>query len=392
MKYCRPVFFFLVVFIFLTSLAIAQDETSPDEPVKVEDEDELLDEFETLGPSSMDEKAEPMEGKFKTEEPEKEGLDGVHPGVYTIQNGDTLWGVCSGFLGNPYEWPKLWSINQYITNPHYIYPGGMIIFHPGSETTVPKMEIADEVSIPEDEDETAPAKKKKPVSVANKEPEVYMIKLKNLSFITRKELKEAGTIIHSGEAKRMLVAGDRAFLEFRKGKSPKIGDTFIVFDTVKKIRHPKGGKFLGYHILQKAKMKIVKIEKKAITAVITSSMADVRRDDRFIEYKSPVRKIVPKEHGKDISGYIVGSEPQHRMIGQAEFAFIDKGKAQGIQIGTTFYVVRRGDGILPTNEKRFPWVTVGKVIVVEPKEKTSTVYVIDSITELEIGDVIKTKL
>src|SRR4051794_22822885 len=43
--------------------------------------------------------------------------------VHVVQSGDTLWDLCSKVLNSPWYWPKIWSYNPQITNPHWIYPG-----------------------------------------------------------------------------------------------------------------------------------------------------------------------------------------------------------------------------------------------------------------------------
>src|SRR6266853_1472784 len=48
------------------------------------------------------------------------------PDEYTIQKGDTLWDLSQKFLNNPWYWPKIWSLNPGIENPHWIYPGNKI--------------------------------------------------------------------------------------------------------------------------------------------------------------------------------------------------------------------------------------------------------------------------
>ncbi len=50
--------------------------------------------------------------------------------IYAIKQGDTLWGLSSRFMKDPYLWPKLWEQNPYITNPHWIYPGNPIRVSP----------------------------------------------------------------------------------------------------------------------------------------------------------------------------------------------------------------------------------------------------------------------
>ena len=43
--------------------------------------------------------------------------------TYTVQSGDTLWGIAKQFYGNGSQYPKIVSANSAITNPNLIYPG-----------------------------------------------------------------------------------------------------------------------------------------------------------------------------------------------------------------------------------------------------------------------------
>ena len=46
---------------------------------------------------------------------------------HIVQKGDTLWSICEKYYGNADLWPKLWQMNPYITNPHLLEPGDVVV-------------------------------------------------------------------------------------------------------------------------------------------------------------------------------------------------------------------------------------------------------------------------
>lgn len=62
---------------------------------------------------------------------------------YNIQKGDTLWGLSETLFGDPYFWPKLWSVNSdLIENPHEINAKKQIQFEGGSMDTPPQLSLS----------------------------------------------------------------------------------------------------------------------------------------------------------------------------------------------------------------------------------------------------------
>src|SRR3569833_1304488 len=55
------------------------------------------------------------------------------PKSYVVKRGDTLWGISSMFLRDPWLWPEVWYINPQVANPHLIYPGDTLALAYGAD-------------------------------------------------------------------------------------------------------------------------------------------------------------------------------------------------------------------------------------------------------------------
>lgn len=50
------------------------------------------------------------------------------PDHYVVKQGDTLWGLSSKYLKEPWRWKEIWRMNAaQVKNPHRIYPGDTLI-------------------------------------------------------------------------------------------------------------------------------------------------------------------------------------------------------------------------------------------------------------------------
>ena len=79
--------------------------------------------------------------------------------VYTIRENDTLWDISKVMFDDPNYWPKLWSVNPSLGNPHLIRPGGNLGFIHGTAGQAPSMVILD----PEAQKQAELKQKKEPL-------------------------------------------------------------------------------------------------------------------------------------------------------------------------------------------------------------------------------------
>lgn len=70
-------------------------------------------------------------------------IGGREAEIYEIRKGDTLWGISQLFFGDGNYWPKIWSLNTKIGNPHLISEGHSIGFVLGNESEAPSFTVTE---------------------------------------------------------------------------------------------------------------------------------------------------------------------------------------------------------------------------------------------------------
>jgi hypothetical protein len=358
---------------------------------------------EVLPPEDRD-TIQPKPDEPKTVDGKKASASEEH----TVLNGDTLWDLCGRYLNNPWYWPRVWSYNPEISNPHWIYPGQVVRFYPGGEGPGEIDIISRDLDIPEPsdislEDEYIPAEDL--VSVSGRIAQVgsgTSVQILRSAFITRKQLEEMGTIRASREEKELLSEGDTAYLDFKNLSGVKVGDRFTVYRNEAKINHPVTGEFVGHYTLVVGVLQVINIaETSAVVRVVTSTDGLERGDLVGPMMDNLTKEVGPRPNEVELRGYILGAAvTQLSFYGERHMVFIDQGTEQGVQEGNLFDVVRREDGLfMPgrgrkegTWDKSMPAEIWGRVMVVDARPAASTGLIVDSIRELRAGDRVMMRL
>ncbi len=144
------------------------------------------------------------------------------PETHSVVSGDTLWDISETYFESPYEWPRLWSYNPEITNPHWIYPDSVVRLRPadGSEPAAPA---------PVEMEPTKP-------------PEPTGIYLRDLGFLDADAVKHAGTIVAAREEHMMMSPSDVVYLRLNEGAKPRIGGRYTIYRLIKSSEREKGEK------------------------------------------------------------------------------------------------------------------------------------------------------
>jgi hypothetical protein len=362
--------------------------------------------------------AEKLEGQSEEEAPPSEagGAEAgarvaAPPDTYTVKSGDTLWDLSGRYLNNPWYWPKVWSYNPEITNPHWIYPGNVIRFFPAAEeapTRVEPMAAAPEEEAPEAPKELEDLSKgtlETPKEVAESDAVAVVgpykvghappraVNARHDSFVTRRELEESGSLTAAFEEKMWLSTADRAYARFQTEATVKPGSLYVIYRAEGKVVHPVTGELFGYKTTIIGAGRVVAVSERVATVVIAGAYDTIERGD----YLGPwgdrvVRRVQPKPNQASLQGVILDTQvAEVTEIGEHHLVFVDKGKADGVEEGNTFQVLRSGDPWKADvrhvqYDRNLPDEVVGSLIVVDTKEHASAALVSRSIRELMVGD------
>jgi LysM domain-containing protein len=336
--------------------------------------------------------------------------------AYTVKPGDTLWDLSGRFLNNPWYWPKVWSYNPEITNPHFIYPGNVVRFYPSAEEAPGRVEPIDvarsapaaaeeDLETPRELEDLSRADMKKPQEIGEGDEvavvgpyKIGYVPPKGLfarrdSFVTPRELAESGTITAAFEDKLLLTLDDRAYGKFAAAAPAKLGETYVLYRTERPVRHPETGELFGYQSTLLGAAKVVAVDDKAVTLKIAQAYEPIERGALIAPFTQKVVKQVqrrPNQH--ELSGVIVASQQELvSEIGEHHMVFLDKGRQDGVEEGNVFTVVRSGDPYgrdanAPLRDATLPKEDVGTLVVVDAQQTSSSALVVRSLRELYVGD------
>jgi hypothetical protein len=376
--------------------------------------------------------------------PPPESMPTAVPGTpeeYTIQKGDTLWDLSQKFLANPWYWPKIWSLNPGIENPHWIYPGGKLKIIPGEggaqapaqvangnapETAAPATDEVQldtaaapdssvSVNVPNAVDLDVVSKNSREsrtsrnsVSVSGKLAFVPppVVSVRRSGLVSAEEKENAGSLAASFEEKQMLSPYDTAYVQFKGAPPVKPGDRLLFFRPDGEITDPVTHKKLADQTRTIGVAKVLSVQDRQVTVQVERNFEEIERGDLARPWIAQEKRVTPRQNMTDVSGFIVGDTTKELSdLGESNVVYIDRGAADGVQEGNTFAVIRKGDGL---NESMVsaksksagkqgdaaakidvPSENVGLLLVTDISEHVSTAIVIKSIRELAPGDAVE---
>ncbi len=323
--------------------------------------------------------------------------------THLVQRGDTLWDLAGKYLGNPYAWPQIWELNQWIKDPHWIYPGDPLIIDL-ARSVATAGSLPDAVAnLQPDQRRADPGAVRRPelgfsfqdfIQLPFVAPEGAEAHYKGLGAFTITSNKR--------EDRQFLAEGEVVYMNAGVEQGVKVGDRFLILKTVaRKLMHPTlAKKNLGDVVKQVGVVRVITAQSKGSVAVIERCLDTIEIGDRLVKFVEPAN--IPLQLRTDTSepvkvapnaGLVVYARDAKLHAAGGDMVILDKGANDGLKVGDVLLAVRvRKFPVGSGAEKVPPMETttyyLGQVLVVRADAQTATCRVLRSIEEIIGGDTV----
>lgn len=318
------------------------------------------------------------------------------PDRYTVKQGDTLWGISSKFLKEPWRWHEIWRANrEEIASPHRIYPGQVLILDKSGAvpvlkpaqmlTKAPTGERLEPRIYDETKDTPIPAIPPRLIQPFLSEPKV----------VEAGALDDAPRIIATEEDRVYLGVGNLAYVTGIKSEKTK---NWQAFRPVAPVRNPDGGGVLGYEAFFVGTLAVKKPGDPA-TMVVTSAKREIGSGDLLQPAAPPdIPVYAPHAPAAMVAGRVASIYEGVGEAGRNSIVTINLGKTQGLEVGHVLALYRLGRTALyrgpqggeKPKEYLLPPERFGLVFVFRVFDRMSYALIMNTSRPVNVGDAVQT--
>lgn len=336
------------------------------------------------------------------------------PMTYTVKRGDTLWGIASMYLRDPWDWPEVWYINPHIKNPHLIYPGDKLALAYGSDGR-PQVRLIEGGTARLEAEEGAvrlePRLRSTPITAA-----IPTIPYSSIaSFLSRPMVltsQEVHAAPHIVAFRNEHVVAGEGHIAYIRGLGADPHARYSVVHISGRVRDPDNGHVLGYLGLYTATALISQpVTRPAVRAVLIDTARETMRGDKLVstDVQAPLN-LEPRAPATQVTGkiaWIVGDTGISDLAGEYDIVMLNRGADDGLEPGnvlevdTAGPVVRDtygGNGMLQrmgsvgtafAPRVRLPDERAGTLLVFKTYPKLSFALIVGASNTIKVGDVVR---
>lgn len=309
------------------------------------------------------------------------------PERYQVVPGDTLWGIASRFLREPWRWPDIWQMNrEEIRNPHRIYPGDIITI----EDTIygRRLRMANERGTvrlsPAIHTEKLAMRAIPSIPAEKIEPF-----LSQPLVIEKDRLDSAPVILGASDDRVILSTGDKIYIQDLPSDQGRI---WQVFRAGKALTDPdQNNQILGYEAVYLGTVEITDFSAIS-TARVSRSVQEILKGDRLLPLLAErVNNYLPHAPDFPVDGRIISVYGGVNEIGENMIVTLNLGANNGIEPGHVLAVYHEND--IRSHEGRqinLPDERVGLAMVFRVFDLVSYALIVQSTQAIKVTDAVKT--
>lgn len=270
------------------------------------------------------------------------------PDTYTVVRGDTLWDIAGRFLVQPWRWPQIWEMNRdQIRNPHWIYPGQVILFDRVTGT----MRLAGGGTGANQTVRLSPQVRSEPGvdAIPSIPPEVIEPYLSQPLIVEEARMHDAPRVVASKE-RVVLGKGDIAYVA---GVSDPAVVNYQLFRPGKPLRDPDTNDILAWQADYLGTAEVTRPGTPA-TVAITSSKMEINAGDRLVAATraGPIT-YMPHAPTQAVAGRVIATYQGVAYAGPGMIVAINRGSNAGLDVGAVLAIKSFGRTIVDrTNGSR----------------------------------------
>lgn len=296
------------------------------------------------------------------------------PDRYVVVRGDTLWGISERFTDSPWRWPEIWNFNrEQIRNPHWIYPGDVIVLDrvsgtlsiagadagaPGTGAGAPVAPSGAGASAPAGRPDLGVgvgsvvgtvklsprvrAESTARDAIPSIPPSAIEPFLSRPLVIEPDGLDNAPTIIATEDNRVIIEAGNQAYV---RGMGDSKEENWFIYRRGKALVDPDTNVTLGYEAIYLGTARVTRAGDPA-TVRLTTVTQEVGRGDKLLPVGVPeVPKYAPHAPAVFMQGRVIGIYGGLGKVGEAgpqQIITLNRGRADGVEVGHVFALYRPG--------------------------------------------------
>jgi hypothetical protein len=313
-----------------------------------------------------------------------------YPKRYTVQAGDTLWGIANKYLSKPWEWKDLWHANPHIKNPNRLYPGAVLELRFYQRN--PYLRVLSNGTL-----KLSPFVR--PMPLDNAIPPIPLIDIKpffNASLIMDQDRLENTPYIVAFMGEHLLGGqGDEVYVK-RLHPSPVMPEgatiSYAVYRPGCPYLEPNTDIILGYKATLIGYGELVQGGDPAVM-LLTEITEGVKLKDRVMYNDFPEFKLnfVPKTPRGRIDARIIELPPAYTQGAVGLVAVINRGQDVGLEVGDVLGIYSPPhnipDPVCCRKSITIPRERVGEMMVFRTFSKTSFALVVRSIRAVHLMDI-----